>query len=77
MVALRSMWGQKDADFFVRRLDDPDLNVQYHAVFGLAQAFKMGGDYGPGIGAFERNLDYYTNLWKEWWKKRAATADTK
>jgi len=77
MVALRSMRGQKDADFFVRRLDDPDLNVRYHAVFGLAQAFNMSGDYGPGIGAFERNPDYYTNLWKEWWKKRETTSDTK
>lgn len=76
MVALRSMGGQKDADFFVRRLDDPDPNVQYHAVFGLAQAFPMGGDYGPDIGAFERNPDYYTNLWKEWWKKRGTPSDT-
>jgi hypothetical protein len=77
MVALRSMGGQKDAGFFVRRLDDPDLNVRYHAVFGLAQAFNMSGDYGPGIGAFERNPDYYTNLWKEWWKKRETASDTK
>lgn len=73
MVALRSMGGQKDAAFFIRRLDDPDRNVQYHAVFGLAEAFQMSGDYGPGIGAFERNPDYYTNLWKEWWKKRQVT----
>ncbi len=73
MVALRSMGGEKDAAFFIRRLDDPDRNVQYHAVFGLAQAFKMGGDYGPGIGAFETTPEYYTNLWKEWWKKREVT----
>lgn len=73
MVALRSMGGQKDAAFFIRRLDDPDRNVQYHAVFGLAQAFQMSGDYGPSIGAFERNPDYYTNLWKEWWRKRDVT----
>lgn len=73
MVALRSMGGQKDAAFFIRRLDDPDRIVQYHAVFGLAQAFKMSGDYGPGIGAFERMPEYYTDLWKEWWKKREVT----
>jgi hypothetical protein len=73
MVALRSMGDEKDAAFFIRRLDDPDRNVQYHAVFGLAQAFKMGGDYGPGIGAFETTPEYYTNLWKEWWKKREVT----
>jgi hypothetical protein len=74
MVALRSMGGQKDAAFFIRRLDDPDRNMQYHAVIGLAQAFKMGGDYdGPGIGAFESMPEYYINLWKEWWKKREVT----
>ena len=73
MVALRSMGGQEDADFFIRRLDDPDRNVQYHAVIGLAEAFQMSGDYGPGIGAFERNPDFYTDLWKEWWKKREVT----
>jgi len=73
MVALRSMGGQKDASFFIRRLDDPDRNVQYHAVIGLAQAFKMGGDYGPGIDAFERMPEYYTDLWKEWWRKREVT----
>lgn len=42
-------------------------------MFGLAQAFKMGGDYAPGIGAFESMPEYYTNLWKEWWKKRGVT----
>jgi hypothetical protein len=64
---IRSMRLRQTAPILVQCLDDPDHMVQYQAVITLNEIFLKNGDYGPGMGLFDRDPAKYTNLWKKWW----------
>jgi hypothetical protein len=61
----------RNAPTLVQRLDDSDPLVQYLAVITLAETFGKYQDYAPGIGPFNKNPQYYRNLWKKWWAENS------
>jgi hypothetical protein len=73
MQSLRSMKTTQAAATLVRRLDDPDGYVHYLAVISLAEAFGKTGDYSPSMYLFDKNPDFYSDLWKTWWLSQGST----
>lgn len=67
MDAMRGIKSPRNGPVLVQRLDDSDPLVQYLAVITLAETFGKFQDYAPGIGPFNKNPQYYRNLWKKWW----------
>ena len=71
--ALRGMKSPQGAPILIQLLDDPNRDVQWLAVVGLADIFGKQGDYAnPGGDAFFKSPSYYTNLWKKWWADQGA-----
>jgi hypothetical protein len=69
MEALRRMRNPRSAPALVRRLDDAESTVRYVAVITLSEIFGQAGDYAPSMYLFDKNPDFYVNLWKAWWAK--------
>lgn len=67
LSAIRNVRSPNSASVLIRHLDDKDGNVRYVAVIALAEIFQKYGDYAPGMGLFDKNPDFYTRLWKDWW----------
>lgn len=68
MYAIRVIQDPKTIPLLIKALDDPDPKAEYHALAALALITHKGGDFGPGIGAFERDPSKYVHLWKQWWE---------
>jgi hypothetical protein len=66
MDALRRMKSDRSAPTLIRKLDDPDRNVQYIALITLAEMFNKQGEYAPSMYVFDQNPVYYVQLWKAW-----------
>jgi hypothetical protein len=64
--ALRNMRSSKAAQTLVNRLDDPDPDIRYVALMGLAETFDKHGDYAPNMRVYEGNATFYVDLWKAW-----------
>ncbi len=69
MDAIRRIASRTSAPTLMRRLDDPNRNVQYSALITLAELFGKSGDYGPSAELFDKRPAYYTALWKKWWQE--------
>ncbi len=67
MRALRTIRDPHSAPALVRRLDDPEYDIQYLAVITLAEAFGKYEDFAPNMALFEKSPRKYTDLWKKWW----------
>lgn len=67
MDALRRVCDMQCGRTFIKRLDDPNADVQYSAVKGLAEIFHKDGDYDPPLYMFDRTPETYRSLWKRWW----------
>jgi hypothetical protein len=52
----------------VRALRDPDLQVRYYAVHGLAERTGQKGEWSPGLEPFAKDPSYYTDRWRQWWQ---------
>jgi hypothetical protein len=69
--AMRSLRGRRSpasVPELVDRLQDTDSTIQYLAVITLAEVVgKYDGDYAPSMYLFDKNPQYYTNLWRQWW----------
>ncbi|MGA7523036.1 MAG: hypothetical protein WBW84_11170, partial [Acidobacteriaceae bacterium] len=57
--------------FLISELDAPDLYDEYIAISTLADLYGKTGEYGPGIGEFERDRGRYVQLWKAWFRAGA------
>jgi hypothetical protein len=71
--AIRNLKQARSASALVQRLDDPNETMQFFAVKSLAGIFGKKGDYDPPTPVFDKNPDFYTNLWKQWWAQHAST----
>lgn len=67
MQALRALRNPEAAPFVVKRLEDSNAIIRYLAVMTLAETFDKYGEYAPNMSLFDRNPEYYCNLWKSWW----------
>lgn len=56
--------------FLVSELDNSSLMMEYTALITLAEIYKKGGDYGPGMAIFEQNPKHYVQLWKKWYSEQ-------
>jgi hypothetical protein len=56
----------------VRALDDDDLEVRFHAVFGLGTVTLKQDPRRPTMAEFRLDQRKYLTYWKDWWKREAA-----
>ena len=56
--------------FLLSELDNNSIMMEYTALTTLAEIYKKGGDYGPGMGIFEQNPKRYVQLWKKWYAEQ-------
>lgn len=69
MAALRNIRSVQSAPALVKRLDDPNKDIQYLAVIALAEIFQKNNEYAPNMALFDQNPGHYTEIWKTWWKR--------
>jgi len=67
--ALRNIADSAGVPALVRALDDPDRDVRYYAVTGLAKITGQD-DWLPSLPLFESEEQKYVAHWREWAKKR-------
>jgi hypothetical protein len=67
--ALRGIRSPEAVQVLVERSDDADQTIRYLAVITLAETLgKYDGDFAPSMYLFDKNPEYYTGLWKQWWR---------
>jgi hypothetical protein len=68
MQSLRAMGNPESAPTLVRKLNDPDVSVQYQAVITLAEIFdKKTEQFAPTIPTFNQSPRKYIDAWQKWW----------
>lgn len=72
MRGLRSLRVRTSVPFLIRQLDDANLMVSYLAVITLAEITDKSGEYGPGMGLFEKDPQKYRRVWRNWWEQWGA-----
>lgn len=73
MRYLRQVKSRQAAKTLVDRLDDPESEIQYLALITLAETFgKYEGDFAPSMYLFDKKPEYYTTIWKKWWREQGA-----
>jgi hypothetical protein len=55
--------------FLVEALEDPDIEVRYYGVIGLAETMGQP-DWRPNMDEFVSNQARYLNYWRAWGKER-------
>ena len=66
LYALRKLADPETTSFLIKELDATDSLSQYTALATLAEMYKKGGDYGPGLGPFLQDKEKYIRVWKKW-----------
>jgi len=69
MTAIRNIRSVRSVPTLIKRLDDPNKDIQYLAVIALAEIFQKNDEYAPNMGLFDQNPGHYTEIWKAWWKQ--------
>jgi hypothetical protein len=67
MQAIRAIKSPASVPELVRRLDDPDPNIQFLAYMSLCEIVHRKGDPGEGASGFARDRDAIVAAWKQWW----------
>lgn len=67
--ALRNIGSPQAIDALIRRLDDDEQRVRYHAVIGLAESTGKS-EWGPSFDAFLADEQRYIRAWKDWARTR-------
>jgi HEAT repeat protein len=67
--AVRQMRSAEAMRLLIRAMEDPDVDVQWEAVMGLAQATGQL-QWGPSIPAYHDNPSYYREYWRAWARNR-------
>jgi len=70
MGGIRKLRDPVTIPFLVSKLDSSDREIQYLAIITLAEVNGKFGDYGPGMGLFNKNPEKYVQLWKGWYRNQ-------
>ena len=72
--ALRFMRDKRVVPFLAKLLDNPDREVQYNAMMGIAEATKprphaISPEWFTAKENFDRDPERYLNLCRAWWQE--------
>jgi len=73
--ALRKSEGKDVLPILAAALDDPDIEVQYNAVMGIAQRVEDHGTFAPAYALFEQDPGKYVDYWRKWWAQNGGEVD--
>jgi hypothetical protein len=74
IYALREIRSDSAVAALAAALNDPDEDVRYHAIMGLAfQTGRMNPDWAWGYAHFKENPEALTSKWKQWWETEGKT----
>lgn len=65
--ALRYIAVPRSVPILVRKLDDPNQDVRYDAVMGLATIEHKGEGWSNDFENYRKSESAYLKLWKTWW----------
>ncbi|HZZ37879.1 MAG TPA: hypothetical protein VFE06_02030 [Acidobacteriaceae bacterium] len=68
LLAIKKVADRSSTAFLIKELDSSDIYDEYIAVSALADIYGKTGEFGPGMGEFERDRGRYIHLWKTWFK---------
>lgn len=73
--ALRKSEAKDVLPILAAALDDPDIEVQYNAVMGIAQRVEDHGTFAPAYALFEQDPGKYVDYWRKWWAQNGGEVD--